>query len=162
MASTNGRPDAPLSDQLFHEPYRFDFFQAVRLLERLARGAGRRAPQPVGHDHPPDQEAVRFRAHNSLSFPAAPIQQLQWAGEEGQTTRPPEMTVNFMGLTGPSGVLPFHYTRLLIQRLRLKDQRCGTSSTCSITAPFRSSTEPGKSTVSLYESSARCGNLRKT
>jgi type VI secretion system protein ImpH len=111
-----------LSEQLFREPYRFDFFQAVRLLERMAREAGQRAPQPVGYDYPPDQEAVRFRAHNSLSFPAAPIQQLKWTGEEGQKTRPPEMTVNFMGLTGPSGVLPFHYTRLLIQRLRLKDQ----------------------------------------
>jgi type VI secretion system protein ImpH len=122
MASTNGRTDAPLSEQLFREPYRFDFFQAVRLLERLARGAAGRAPQPVGYDHPPDQEAVRFRAHNSLSFPAAPIQQLQWTEAEGQQTRPPEMTVNFMGLTGPSGVLPLHYTRLLIQRLRLKDQ----------------------------------------
>lgn len=122
MASANGRADAPLSEHLFREPYRFDFFQAVRLLERLARGASRPAPQPVGYDHPPDQEAVRFRAHNSLSFPAAPIQHLQWAEEEGQKPRPPEMTVNFMGLTGPSGVLPFHYTRLLIQRLRLKDQ----------------------------------------
>jgi type VI secretion system protein ImpH len=107
---------------LFREPYSFDFFQAVRLLERLARGAGRAACQPVGHDFPPDQEAVRFLAHSSLSFPAAPIHKLQWAeGEENRHARPPEMTVTFMGLTGPSGVLPFHYTRLLIQRLRLKD-----------------------------------------
>jgi type VI secretion system protein ImpH len=34
---------------------------------------------------------------------------------------PPEMTVTFMGLIGPSGVLPQHYTKMVIQRTRDKD-----------------------------------------
>jgi type VI secretion system protein ImpH len=119
MASTNGRANAPLSEELFHEPYRFDFFQAVRLLERLARGSGASAHQPVGLDHPPQQEVVRFRAHNALSFPASPIHELR--SQADAPTAPPEMVVSFMGLTGATGVLPFHYTRLLIQRQRLKD-----------------------------------------
>jgi type VI secretion system protein ImpH len=32
------------------------------------------------------------------------------------------MVVTFLGLTGASGVLPYHYTALLLRRVRLKDQ----------------------------------------
>jgi len=34
---------------------------------------------------------------------------------------PPKLVVSFMGLTGPSGVLPQHYTQLMIDRVRQKD-----------------------------------------
>jgi type VI secretion system protein ImpH len=126
MAAAGGDEDAAVSARLLGEPYRFDFFQAVRLLEQLEReragaGAGRRR-YPVGHDWAPAQEMVRFRALPGLSFPAAAVGQLRRPdGPAANGSRPPEMLVTFMGLTGPSGVLPQHYTTLLLQRLRLKD-----------------------------------------
>lgn len=113
MAPQSGRADPRLEDTLFEEPYRFDFFQAVRVLERLFPERG-----PVGRDANPAKEVVRFRSHASLSFPASQIYDL---GRPKDAGRPSEMTVAFMGLTGPAGVLPRHYTELILERMRRKD-----------------------------------------
>jgi type VI secretion system protein ImpH len=126
MAAAGGRSRAPVSEQLLAEPYRFDFFQAVRLLERIGREASRDPLRryPVGQDYWPKQEIVRFGVTPSLSFPAGPIGEIRRAAEpvnEQLTGRPPQMTVSFMGLTGPNGALPQHYTSLLIARVRAKD-----------------------------------------
>jgi type VI secretion system protein ImpH len=97
-----------LDEWLFSEAYVFDFFQAVRLLERLA-------PKriPVGRVGPPGAEVVRFRALPSMSFPSSRgIYDL--VGPEA-LDMPPIMTVSFLGLTGPSGVLPRHYTELILR-----------------------------------------------
>jgi type VI secretion system protein ImpH len=93
-------------DKLATEFFEFDFFQAVRVLEKLAP---KRAP--VGLDGAPGEEVARFRAHLSMAFPPSQIVALEPAGEE----RPnPLLTVTFLGLYGPSGVLPTHYTQLLM------------------------------------------------
>src|SRR6185369_3260012 len=111
MASPHGPSRAPLNERLLREGYRFEFFQGVVLLESLAREAGARG-QPVGRDEDPAQEAVRFRAHPSLAFPASAIVELRGraaeAAGDGAESAPPEMVVSFLGLTGPSGVLPQH------------------------------------------------------
>jgi type VI secretion system protein ImpH len=93
--------------RLYQEGFAFDFFQAVRLLERLT-------PKrcPVGRAGPPHEEVVRFRAHLSLSFPPSSIYEIQPASAELPV---PAMTVAFLGLTGPSGMLPQHYTELLLR-----------------------------------------------
>jgi type VI secretion system protein ImpH len=130
MAAESGRKGPPLKEELARHPYRFDFFQAVRVLERMAQESVDRR-KPVGQDHPPRREAVRFVAQPSLTFPSGPIAQFQPSefpptplpptGGESQGAGPPTMTVAHLGLTGPSGVLPQHYTALLIRRLREKD-----------------------------------------
>lgn len=108
--------DNPLNQRIFDEPERFQFFQAVRLLERMypERTAVGRTPLP-------QNEAVRFRTHVSLDFPASEIQNLSEAEEENTDHRKIEMHVNFMGMAGISGVLPIHYTELIIDRKRYGD-----------------------------------------
>jgi type VI secretion system protein ImpH len=98
---------------LYEEPYRFGFFQAVRLLKRLAP-----TRQPVGRDAAPLAEAARFRAHLGLHFPPSEIYDLEPPGEDG---RPPRLTAAFIGLYGPSGTLPRHYTEMMLERARHKD-----------------------------------------
>ncbi len=96
-----------LEERLFAEPYCFDFFQAVRILQAL---------QPkrvlVGMGGPPSEEIARFRSHISLTFPPSAIYDLTPPTKE----RPlPVMVESFFGLTGPNGVLPRHYTELLFR-----------------------------------------------
>ena len=129
MARTRRRKDATLSAQLAREAWRFDFFQAVRLLERINRQHAEAMPaatrQAVGYDSPPNQEIVRFRALPARSFPAGAVSDIRAAksaqGGEGEDGSPPEMRVAFMGLTGPSGVLPERYLDLLLRRIRERD-----------------------------------------
>jgi type VI secretion system protein ImpH len=108
--SAPGAPDG-IERTLAEEPYRFGFFQAVRLLERLQPGA-----TPVGKFSHPATEVARFSAHNTTAFPASEIQELVRTEDA-----PPQMTVNFMGLTGPEGVLPLYYTLQVAERLRARD-----------------------------------------
>ncbi len=101
-----------MGEALRDHPGRFDFFQAVRVLERLMPGC-----EPVGRFGPPRREPVRFSVNNSLAFPPSQIHTLTWP-EDAR----PTMAVNFFGLTGPLGVLPFSYTELLRDRIRSKDR----------------------------------------
>lgn len=101
----------PAGARLAREPYSFDFFQAVRLLEKLCP---RRTP--VGKFAHPSAEVAHFGAHASLAFPASQIQGLE-TREDGLVG----LLVNFMGLIGPEGTLPNPYTSLVIERLRSGD-----------------------------------------
>ena len=103
----------PLSEierDLRERPGAFEFFQAVRLLIRLSAGR-----EPVGGFSAPDREALRFTVNHSLSFPPSQVHAIDWSGEI------PRMSVNFMGLTGPLGTLPYAYSELINDRLRNRD-----------------------------------------
>lgn len=127
MAPTSGRNGPALSEQLFDRADRFDFFQAVRLLRRMAMESSGRDPAargcPVGYDFVPKQEVVRLRSLASHAFAPGAIHDIQPprpAATQGESAAA-EMVTTFFGLTGPQGVLPQHYTTLLIERIRAKD-----------------------------------------
>ena len=98
---------------MFEEPYRFEFFQAARLFERLFPDK-----KPVGGEALPAEEPVRFRSRIALDFPSSEIQEVREPKDETGNT---EMLVNFMGMVGVSGVLPTHYTELVLDRVRHQD-----------------------------------------
>jgi type VI secretion system protein ImpH len=100
-----------LEEALEREPFSFEFFQAVRLLQQLHPERGR-----VGRFGNPDHEAVQFGATPSTAFPASELQALE--REDGE---PPRLLVNFFGLTGPQGVLPLEYSELVADRVRQRD-----------------------------------------
>ena len=117
MATPGGGSDSPVDlseveELLRSEPYRFEFFQAIRLLERMAPDR-----KPLGRFTNPADEVARLGSFPSLSFPASEIQSIDWP--EGE---PPSLAVNFMGVTGPQGPLPHFYTTLILARLRSGDR----------------------------------------
>ena len=117
MATAGGTQDSGLKDSALEEVLHedacsFEFFQAVTLLQRLHSER-----QPVGRFSKPEEEAVHFRTNNTLAFPASQIQEIDYPEDA-----PPQMLVNFMGLTGPMGVLPYCYTELILERARAKDR----------------------------------------
>ncbi len=88
---------------LARSPRRFGFDAAVRVLT-LAR-----------HTEDP-ADVARFRTPPGLTYPPADVLDLRGGG--GSETDRPDVTIGMMGLTGPSGVLPRHYTDAVVQALR--------------------------------------------
>lgn len=117
MGAHGWRSGRPLADWLREEGYRFDFFQAVRLLERLRPNS-----IPLGEGADPRREAVRLRSGLDLTFPASPVQGLETHGRPLSSGGPlPELTANFLGVAGFVGPLPLPFSELILQRLREKD-----------------------------------------
>jgi type VI secretion system protein ImpH len=117
MVSPRRTSDSSLIGRLAAEPWKFRFFQAVRLLERQhVRQAHKQRVNGgpmVGEEADPRQRIVRFRAATRLSFPACEIDAVDDAPPE-----PTAMTVTFLGLSGPSSVLPQHYGVTVWRQLR--------------------------------------------
>ena len=108
--------EKPLNQILFDEPYRFEFFQAVRLLEKIF-------PErvPVGREASTTPEVIRFRSRVALDFPPSEIHQIKEFFDEFSEEQRFEMFVNFMGMIGVSGTMPTRYTELAMERARYRD-----------------------------------------
>jgi type VI secretion system protein ImpH len=115
MATEVGREGAALNlaaleNALVDNPTGFGFFQAVRLLERL-----RPNRSPVGEWGDPADEVARFFVNPTIGFPASEIAHI-----DADDDSPVGVSVNFMGLTGPIGVLPHFYTLMMAESRRSK------------------------------------------
>ncbi|MFA5172479.1 MAG: type VI secretion system baseplate subunit TssG [Sulfuriferula sp.] len=102
-------------DQLTAAPHRFEFFQAVRLLENWLKQNGIATDKTLN-------DYIRFRNSLSLQFPASQIEALhltyQPVDDDVAVTKQPgvqavqtiTITPAFMGFLGGNGTLPNHYT----------------------------------------------------
>lgn len=116
------RKNPAVIEQLLDDPNDIPFFQAVCLLERAAIFASAQSTgkvQPVGLFTPFTSEVIRFQSNNSLGFPGGEVLRIDAPGPKQRKQF--RVLVSFLGLTGSTGVLPFHYSEVLFQRLKLKD-----------------------------------------
>ncbi len=106
----------------FKPAWRYNFFQAVKLIESVVREQRRLAGQtevmPAGSTTDPEEEPIRFRSRVTLAFPASDLYDIDMQPKDGG---PPVMTVDFMGLAGARGPLPDFWVELLRDRERLGD-----------------------------------------
>lgn len=129
MYTTKRRFEPSVIELLFAQPYRFQFFQAVRMLELWLKRNG------VPHEGAV-ANFLRFQNSVSLNFPASQIEALQPepralardAGALSDALKRAELkyiriTPAFMGFLGMSGTLPAHYTeRIAAHALYEKDE----------------------------------------
>lgn len=119
MAAESGQPDAgvnALVDEILATPQRFEFFQAVRVIDdatwrRMVAASSRDAL--LRRD---DDGLVRLHSAITLGFPGGAIVAASRPADGG--LEPVECEVACFGLVGPAGVLPRHYTTLIMERLR--------------------------------------------
>jgi len=124
MAPKSRRKSTSVSDKLFTEPFRFNFFQATRLLQGLVRKWQKKGfPKSIGYDLTPKEESIRFSSLLSLNFASAEVSKIQKHKRIIHSDKQDiaELQVSFLGLTGQSGVLPSYLTELQLHRAREKD-----------------------------------------
>ncbi len=126
MSTKGWRKNTSITRKVSQNPYEFQFLQAVRLLERSAvfekeSTQSSISTNPVARFTPPSTESIRFKTNQSLAFPSSEIDSVKRIDKNSGATQW-EMVVNLMGLTGSMGVLPFHYTELILKRQKQKDE----------------------------------------
>ena len=125
MATESRRQGTAVIDRLLQEPEAFEFFQAIRILEWAAQRNDDKSGDTISVSAQPLRDFARFRAHASLAFPSADIQKISRRPLPGALPDDParqfQVTTSVLTLLGATGVLPFHYTEQVLERLKFKD-----------------------------------------
>lgn len=111
--SNQVKESSSVVDRLFREGYRFNFFQAVYLLEKLYQDAA-----GPGEEGPLSQESIRFQASSRLSFPPGDVYSIEKRDGkyiQGVTGRSEivRMILSFMGLYGVDSPLPSYFSAII-------------------------------------------------
>ncbi len=126
MSSQGWRKNTSVIRKLIESAFEYSFVQAVRLLERSAKKENELAQSDVGSNPvsgftPPASEVVRFSTFQSLAFPSSEVENLERIADKDGNSQW-HMLLNLIGLSGPMGVLPYHYTELILERQKYKDE----------------------------------------
>lgn len=107
MAGENGSKKNDLAEALLKEPYKYDFFHALRLIECC------HDDKPlIGQSNRPIDDAVRLGQEVSLAFESSTLSQFIPAHDG----KPARLNQRFLGLFGPNGAMPLHLTEYVRSR----------------------------------------------
>lgn len=126
MVPALGRHHVGLVDHLARRPAAFEFFQAVRILEAWSREQAREERTRKAPDSAGAPRGVNFVGAPQLRFPAGPVTGVKLNVDSEATAEAGEqatakLKAAFLGMIGPLGVLPQHYTEDVVRRLSLRD-----------------------------------------
>ena len=109
MADKN-RTTSIKTEKVFKQPGQaVSFFQTVQLLLKSAPAA-----VTPGNRGPLTKEHIVFRSNASLAFPVREVEEIEYDNDIHCHLPKVRVTVNFMGLYGPSSPLPDHYTEEIL------------------------------------------------
>lgn len=121
MFTPKRRFEPAVIERLFQAPWRFEYFQAVRMLELWLKRKGMPQQGLVAN-------YLRFQNSTSLGFPPSQLEAIDTEPRElardarslgealqSDTLRYVRLTPAFMGLLGGHGVLPAHYTERIAE-----------------------------------------------
>lgn len=104
MAASDRQTDNIVVRRLLESGHRFEFFQAMYLLERFL---GDRAQ--IGYGKSCRDEGIKLRPDTSMGFPASEIMQIERLAARESGADRFRLTTTFMGLYGVDTPLPLHY-----------------------------------------------------
>lgn len=133
MSSTSWQKNTSVTQHLTDNAAAYSFIQTVRLLERSCFYDSQKTPDSkhetskdmsVARFIPPEAEAIRFHSSQKLEFHSSDIATInaEKRNKNSNKNKQWHVLVNLMGLTGASGILPYHYTEMILQRLKIKDK----------------------------------------
>lgn len=109
MAAENRETERPLTEALLQEGCRFEFYQAVRILQEIHAGCAR-----VGFQGPVEKEVVRFHPTADLGFPSSDVAAVAKLPTPDGSPRY-ELQTTFLSLLGSQSPLPVYYTENILQ-----------------------------------------------
>jgi type VI secretion system protein ImpH len=115
MAAPSRRQRRSVEDELFDAAHRFDFFQAVALLELMRPEA-----TPVGEATDARAEPVAFEGNFGFGFQASDIQAIIPPRADGRR-RQPKLRTGVLGLGGVNGPLPNAISEMVLERTKSRD-----------------------------------------
>ncbi len=111
MADQHRTPPEPLDRlrTLQDEPYRFTLLAAIRMLDCILGDE-----EQTGKASRPSKESLRIGQRPSLTFAPSSIASIQSRATDGKW----QLQTNFLGLFGPNGPLPTHFSDFADQRIK--------------------------------------------
>lgn len=106
-----------IQNSIKQTPYQFDFVQLVRLLYLHQDDDIELNQKLVGYENSPVDEVARFKVSPRMRHGSSDIRSVK-SLDDGRY----EIEVSFLGLFGAAGVLPHHYSRMILARLKANDE----------------------------------------
>jgi type VI secretion system protein ImpH len=114
-------PANAVMEDLISQPWAFDFFQAVRLIENNQLRSTITQINGAAANRRQYKPSISFAVNPSPIFAAAELNKIDEDVDQVDENLSWRVWVNFMGLVGASGTLPPSYTEMMLQYLRNKD-----------------------------------------
>jgi type VI secretion system protein ImpH len=116
METSKRQSNYPLDKQLAEEFFEYSFFKLIHLLDSNSSFYDKKR---VGEASKPEEEIARFGVMPGFQFPPSDISELVYHSCSEQF----HIETAFLGLIGPSGVLPNWYNELALETIFTKDNQ---------------------------------------